>query len=397
VNPAAADIRLRALPEIEVRSIAESKDVALAGSLVGRAAVILVTDGNAREDCPVGKAAAALQRDYPTRFSWVAVASGPIVADDINRIRDGSPVHFERIYVDPPGRLREALGIARLPLLLLVDEEGVIRETCSPEGGAEHLAAAARTLRSLALPSRREGLGLEDFRLPLVGGETLVSFLDVAGEDATLVAFMHTGCLPCARELEVLDYARQRHGGRASFVTVFLDPAPEKRIRGFLGAAGALPDFVLRDPELRLAAHYGVRSAPSLVVIDARGEVVLSHSGYREEQREELYAGVMRAFADAARASLADSSLAEARRLHAEACAFMRDGKPAYALLYQERVRELLPEYHSVHLRIAEAALADGQHELALRSLARYLAAKPQTYDSAAVRETIAGLSTPAP
>jgi thiol-disulfide isomerase/thioredoxin len=306
-------------------------------------------------------------------------------------------VHFERIYVDPPGRLREALGIARLPLLLLVDEEGVIRETCSPEGGAEHLAAAARTLRSLALPSRREGLGLEDFRLPLVGGETLVSFLDVAGEDATLVAFMHTGCLPCARELEVLDYARQRHGGRASFVTVFLDPAPEKRIRGFLGAAGALPDFVLRDPELRLAAHYGVRSAPSLVVIDARGEVVLSHSGYREEQREELYAGVMRAFADAARASLADSSLAEARRLHAEACAFMRDGKPAYALLYQERVRELLPEYHSVHLRIAEAALADGQHELALRSLARYLAAKPQTYDSAAVRETIAGLSTPAP
>jgi thiol-disulfide isomerase/thioredoxin len=386
---------MQPLPDIVVRSLSGSKDVALAGSLAGKAAVILVTDGGAPAACPVGKAAAELQREHATRFSWVAVASGPISAEDIDNIRDSSPVRLDRLYLDRAGRLRENLGGPALPLLLLVDEQGLIRETCSPGGGADRLAAAARTLRSLALPSRREGSGLEDFRLPLVGREGLVSFLDVAGEDATLVAFMHSGCYPCARELEVLDYARQRHGGRVSFIAVFLDPAPEKKIRGFLGAAGALPDFVLRDPELRLAKHYGVRSAPSLVVIDARGEVVLSYAGYREEQREGLYADIMRTLNQAASASLADSALAEARRLHAEACAFMRDGKPGYALLYQQRIRELLPEYHSVHLRIAEAALADGQHRLALQSLARYLAVKPQTYDSAAVRQTIAGLSVP--
>jgi tetratricopeptide (TPR) repeat protein len=182
-----------------------------------------------------------------------------------------------------------------------------------------------------------------------------------------------------------------------SFVAVLLDPASETRIRGFLGAAGAVPDFVLRDPELRLAGRYGVRAAPSLVVLDASGEVVFSQAGYDEAHRDALYAGVMEAFAGAARASAADSAIAEARRLHDQACAFMREGKFGYALIYQERIRELLPDYHSVHLRIAEAALADGQHQLALESLTRYLAAKPKTYDSEAVRQMIAGLGAPLP
>lgn len=390
-----SDIPGRTLPDVEVRLLASRKDVLLANSLAGKAAVVLLTDGAANRDCPVGRAAADLQRDHGTRFAWVGVASGPISAEDVDRIRDASPVRLDRIYLDRGGQLREQLGVARLPVLLLVDEEGVIRGTCSPEGGADRLAAAARSFPSLSRPSRREASGLADFRLPVVGGDGLVSFLDVAGEDATLVVFLHSRCLACARELEVLDFARQRQGGRVSFVAVFLDPAPETRIRGFLGAAGAVPDFVLRDPELRLASRYGIRSAPSLVVIDAEGGIVLSHGGYREEHRDALYADIMQAFADAAGANRSDTALAEARRLHEEACAFMREGRPAYALLYQERIRELLPEYPSVHLRIAEAALADGRHELALQSLARYLAAKPQTYDSAAVRQRIAGLGVP--
>ncbi|HEY5998910.1 MAG TPA: hypothetical protein VI078_06345 [bacterium] len=393
----AANVRTQNLPEIIVRSLTGSRDVALATSLAGRAAVVLVVDAGLAPGCLVGRAAAELQRDHPTHFAWVAVASGPMTAGDIDQLREASPVRLDRIYVDRPGRLREALGLAGLPVMLLVDEAGRILERCSPDGGADRLAAAARELHSLEPPTRREASGLDEFRLPLVGSEGLVSFLDVAGEDATLVVFLHSRCLACARELEVLDFARQRHGGRVSFVAVFLDPASETRIRGFLGAAGAVPDFVLRDPEMRLAGRYGVRAAPSLVVIDAAGGIIHAAIGYREEHRDQLYADLMRVFAEAQRRNLADSALAEARRLHEEACAFMREGKPGYALLYQERIRELLPEYPSVYLRIAEAALADGRHRLALQSLARYLAAKPQTYDSAAVRQTIAGLTAARP
>ena len=397
IAAAAESAATQKLPDIVVRAVGTSRDVPLAGSLAGKAALVLVTDGTASPSCPVGSAAADLQREHGTRFSWVAVGSGPMAAEDVERIRDASPVRLDRLYLDRQGLLREALGIERLPVLLLVDEAGLVRETCTPDGGADRIAAVAQTLWTILRPSRGEGSGLDDFRLPLVGGQGLVSFLDVAGEDATLVVFLHSRCLACARELEVLDFARQRQGGRVSFVAVLLDPAAETRIRGFLGAAGAVPDFVLRDPELLLASRYGVRAAPSLVVLGAAGEVVLSRFGYDEKHRDELYAAVMQAYADAARASAAVSAIAEARRLHEEACAFMREGRFGYALIFQERIRELLPDYHSVHLRIAEAALADGRHQLALESLTRYLAAKPRNYDSDAVRQMIAGLDVPQP
>ena len=79
---------------------------------------VLVTDGDAPAACPVGRAAAELQRDHATRFSWVAVASGPTSAEDVDRIRDSSPVRLDRLYLDRAGRLRETLGSPSLPLLL---------------------------------------------------------------------------------------------------------------------------------------------------------------------------------------------------------------------------------------------------------------------------------------
>jgi hypothetical protein len=57
----------------------------------------------------------------------------------------------------------------------------------------------------------------------------------------------------------------------------------------------------------------------------------------------------------------------------------------------------MLPEYPSVNLRIAEAAIAAGNRDVAIRSLARYLASQPETYDSSQFREIISGLLAPAP
>jgi hypothetical protein len=388
----------RPLPNVVVRSLATSTDVRLANALAGRPAVLLLTDGNGPAECPVGQAAADLQREFGPWFSWGAVLCGDFSASDLESVRGSSPVRFERLYLDRAGALRAALGIPRLPALLLVDEDGAVHETCSPDGSTARFEEVARKIQVVAAGSRRRHSGFEDFRLPKVGQEGLVSFLDVAGRDFTMVAFLHSGCLPCARQLEVLDFARDRQAGRVSFVTVFLDESPATRIRGFLGAAGVTPDHVLRDPELKLASRYGIDTVPALLVIDATGRTVLTRSGYREETRDELYRDLDRAFADGAlTAGAADPVVGEARRIHAEACAFLREGKPEYALLYQERVRELLPGYHSVNLRIAEAALAAGRRDVAIRSLARYLAAEPQTYDSSQVRQAIAGLLAPEP
>ena len=385
------------LPDVEVRSLATSKDVRLARALAGRPAVLLLTDGSAPPACSVSRAAADLQRDFAPWFSWVAVLSGPFTIDDLETVRSSSPARFERLYLDSAGAVRASLGIARLPVLLLVDGEGAVREVCSPDGSPTSFETVARKLKALAAASRRGIPGIEDFRLPLVGGAGLVSFLDVAGRNGTMVAFLQSQCLSCARELEVLDFARDRRAGEISFVAVFIDPAPDSRIRGFLAAAGATPDFVVRDPELKLATRYGVDAAPALLVIDPRGQIVLSKAGYRDTERDDLYAMLMSAFDTAARAAGDPSVVAEARRLNDEAGAFLREGKPEYALFFQQRIAEMLPDYPSVQLRIAEAALALGDRDLALRSLARYLAAQPQTYDSPTVRQTIAGLLAPGP
>ncbi len=385
----------RLLPDVPVRSLATSIDVRLAGALAGRPAVLLLTDGSGPAACPAGRAAAEVQRDYAPWFSWVAVLSGPFSVSDLEYVRSSSPVRFERLYLDRAGAVRTALGIARLPALLVVDERGTIREVCSPDGSPADVEAIASTLKSLAAASRRQIAGIEDFRLPLVGGAGLLSFLDVAGREGTMVAFLQSRCLSCARELEVLDFARDRRAGGISFVAVFIDPAPDSRIRGFLAAAGATPDFVLRDPDLKLATKYGIGNAPALLVIDPQGRIVLSKSGYREADRDALYTALMAAFDAAAEPAGGGSVVAEARRLHEEASVFLQEGKPEYALLYQERIAEMLPGYPSVQLRIAEAALAAGERELALRSLARYLAAQPQTYDSPTIRQTIAGLLSP--
>ena len=118
-------------------------------------------------------------------------------------------MRFERL---PRPRAAPPPASHRLPALLLVDEDGAVHEVCSPDGSTP----ASRRSPKAPGPRRRvatPALGFDDFRLPQVGREGLVSFLDVAGRENTMVAFLHTGCLPCARQLEVLDFARDRQAG----------------------------------------------------------------------------------------------------------------------------------------------------------------------------------------
>ena len=369
----------RPLPDVLVRSLATSKDVRLAGALAGRPAVLLLTDGSGPPACPVGRAAADLQRDYAPWFSWVAVLSGPFTVSDLESVRGASPVRFERLYLDRAGAVRAALGIARLPALLLVDEDGAVHEICSPDGSTAALRGGRAESSRPSLPGRDAGAPVSRISGSRRSAGRAWSHSSTSpGATARWSRSSTAGCLPCARQLEVLDFARDRHAGRVNLVTVFLDDAADTRIRGFLGAAGVTPDHILRDPELRLAGRYGIDAVPALLVIDAAGSdrplakrVPRGGAGRALQAILNSPSPTGRALAEAA-----DPSVREARRMHAEACAFLREGKPEYALLYQERIREMLPGYHSVNLRIAEAALAAGRRDLALRSLARYLAAR---------------------
>jgi len=411
VHPAAAagkpplPVYGQVLPDIALRDVRTGAAVRLPEVAAERPAVILVTDGSGGgAACPLARFVAAHQEVYAPWFSWTGVVSGPCAPEKVERLQASSPVRFQRCLHDPEGLLPRALGLARLPALVLANERGFVQAICAAGDEAERAETYERVIHALAGAPRWARGALADFRLPRVGGG-FRSFLDVAGRDATILAFLHSGCLPCARELEVLEYLRDRHPDGVRLVAIFLDTAREDRILGYLRAAGVSPDAVLRDPELRLAARYGISAVPALLVVDADGKIVVSRRGYREEERLAMYREIDAALGNAsAPPPGACPFTADAIRIHAEACAYLREGRPGFALMQLERLRELAPARPSVHLLVAEAALAAGRRELALQSYARYLAAEPLAYDSGEVRARLATLlaggepaPTPAP
>jgi tetratricopeptide (TPR) repeat protein len=316
--------------------------------------------------------------------------SGPCTPERMARLHDESPVRFQACLHDPDESVRRALGLRRLPALVLLNESGYIQTVCAAGDAAARPDELARTMHALAAGSRWARGSFADFRLPRVGGGGLASFLDVAGRDFTLISFLHSGCLPCARELEVLEYLRDRHADGVRLVTIFLDPTRDERILGYLEAAGVRPDAVLRDAELRLALRHQVSAVPALFVVDAAGRIVRARRGYREEARLDLYREIDAVIDTAAGGACPVAR--DPRRIQAAACAYLREGRPEYALLYLERLREIAPDRHSVHLLVAEAALAAGRRDLARTSYARYLAADPLAYDRGDVRARLATL-----
>ena len=382
----------KALPDVVLRNPATGAKFRLADLATGRPAVILVTDGATGASCPLARAMAAHQPEYAPWFTWTGIISGPCSPERMANLRDSSPVRFQTCLHDPDESVRRALGLERLPALVLVNESGYVHTVCAAGDAAARPDELARTMYALAAGSRWAGGTLADFRLPRVGAEGLASFLDVAGRNFTLISFLHSGCLPCARELGVLEYLRDRHADGVKLVTVFLDAARDERIIGYLEAARVRPDTILRDPDLRLAMRYQVSAVPALLVVDGGGRIVHARRGFREEERLTLYREIDAVLRDPAEALAACPVVRDPRRIHADACAYLREGRPEYALLYLERLREIAPGRHTVHLLIAEAALAAGRRELALESYARYLAADPMAYDRGDVRARLATL-----
>lgn len=95
------------------------------------------------------------RREMPALDRLQAKYGGPdfeVIALSIDRegLEKVTPFYAEiglenlRIYLDPPGRLQRAFGIARLPTTVLIDREG--REVGRLEGPAEWMAPEAQAL-----------------------------------------------------------------------------------------------------------------------------------------------------------------------------------------------------------------------------------------------------------
>ena len=191
---------------------------------------------------------------------------------------------FERLYLDRSGSLRPPSASRGSRRCCWSTGTGRFAKRAH-RTAARPIRGGRRKLQSLAAGSRRRMSGFDDFRLPRVGGRAWFLSSTSQGVRAPWSRSSRAGVSPAP----VARSPRFRPGSpgrRRFFVAVFIDAAPESRIRGFLAAAGVTPDFVLRDSEFRLAG-YGIHLR-ALIVIDP-GEPVLSRSGYRDEDRDTLY------------------------------------------------------------------------------------------------------------
>lgn len=98
----------------------------------------------------------------------------------------------------------------------------------------------------------------------------------------TYVDFWASWCGPCAQSFPWLNELRARYGDRLQVVGVNVDEDPaaeavflQKHPASFL---------IIEDHKGQLAALYAIQGMPSAVILNAQGQVIHQHAGFKSAQ-----------------------------------------------------------------------------------------------------------------
>lgn len=94
--------------------------------------------------------------------------------------------------------------------------------------------------------------------------------------------FWASWCAPCAQSFPWLNDMQARYGDRLRILGVNVDTKREDAER-FLKRRPA--NFkLIYDPSGQLAEHYALQAMPSAVLLNAQGQVLWQHGGFRPEE-----------------------------------------------------------------------------------------------------------------
>jgi cytochrome c biogenesis protein CcmG, thiol:disulfide interchange protein DsbE len=123
-----------------------------------------------------------------------------------------------------------------------------------------------------------------DFDLP--GGKGAVKLSDYKGK-VVYVDFWASWCGPCKQSFPWMNDMQSRYSAKGlNLVAVNVDQKPEDA-KTFLND-NAAKFTVAFDQGGKTPKAYAIKGMPTSVLIGADGKVLMVHSGFKEEQRDEL-------------------------------------------------------------------------------------------------------------
>jgi hypothetical protein len=349
-------------------------------AFLGKPALLVIAEAGRGVSGELAAAVEALQQEFAPWLGWGAVLAGNGASE-----RAGVPDGLERLrldacWVDADGSWRSALAVGQLPAVMLVNEDGyVVRRQTGWRAGDE--GALRLAIERLAGAGRLRGRAARDFKLEQIGTGKFVTLADVATREYTLLFSLRTDCGACFDELGLLDRIRRERREQVTLVAIDHDPpggsgTPSSSWDGRLPA-----DLLLRDPELRYGARYGLDGVPALVVVDGAGQVVFARQGFHPDERAALGAELRRVIDGHGSSGRESLRFAEFRRVRAEGLALLDEDRPGMAAFFFERALELFPEFHTVQSLVAEAYQAAGKTREAAKAYGHYLACEPLACD----------------
>ena len=135
------------------------------------------------------------------------------------------------------------------------------------------------TAVSKLLEGGEVGMRAPDFRLPRIGRSGHDSLADLRGY-VVVLNFWASWCAPCRKEVPALELTWQLYRDKHVVVIGVSIDDKKSAAEDFLGSF-PVSYPILHDREGKVAAEkWGVKSVPTLILIDAGGEIRERHQGY---------------------------------------------------------------------------------------------------------------------
>ena len=136
--------------------------------------------------------------------------------------------------------------------------------------------------------------------LPSVPGAEMPPALDPVDGKVVWVDLWASWCVPCRRSFPWMNEMLERYGDQGlQIIGVNVD---KERALADEFLAETQARFDLRfDPAGALAERFGVEAMPSSFLLDAEGNVIAEHFGFRYEDADDYEAGIVAALGAASR------------------------------------------------------------------------------------------------